>query len=402
MITVEEALATVLEHTIQSTSVSCSLTAATGKVLQEDIYADRDFPPFDRVMMDGIGIEYASWEAGRRSFTICGVQLAGSPRRTLEDTETCLEVMTGAMLPERVDTIIPYEEVDIKEGIATISNDKIQRGKHIHPQGHDRKKAAKLLSRGTLIGPAEAALLATVGKKELLVSSMPKVALISTGDELVEVDEVPLPYQIRMSNSYALQSSLTGMGIEAQRFHLLDNKDILLAELTEIIASHDVLILSGGVSKGKKDHVPEVLAELGVEKRFHRVRQRPGKPFWFGTFGQDKAIFALPGNPASTFLCYYRYVLPWLWTSMGAVYRPLVAVLEQDFSFQKPLTCFLQVSLYLGEDGRLWARPKPGAGSGDLANLTENHGFLQLPAEKDTFRVGEVYPLVSYRPLPWS
>jgi molybdopterin molybdotransferase len=166
--------------------------------------------------------------------------------------------------------------------------------------------------------------------------------------------------------------------------------------LRKILDDYDVLILSGGVSKGKFDFVPEVLEGLGIKKLFHQVSQRPGKPFWFGTSGAGKVAFALPGNPVSTFMCFYRYVRPWIYKSLGTDYGHPSAILEKDYSFAPPLTCFLQVTVR-NESGKTIARPIPGGGSGDFANLKNITGFLELPLEKDQFKAGEVYPYISFR-----
>jgi molybdopterin molybdotransferase len=222
------------------------------------------------------------------------------------------------------------------------------------------------------------------------------VAIISTGDELVAIDDKPNAYQIRRSNSYALQSALTDLGAEAVCFHLEDEKSAMEKNLTRIVKEFDVLILSGGVSKGKFDFVPGVLESIGIRKLFHQVSQRPGKPFWFGQSEEGKIAFALPGNPVSTFMCFYRYVKPWMLRSLGAPQEEVLAILGRDHSFPPPLTCFLQVSVK-NEQGRLVAYPDPGGGSGDFANLKNVSGFIELPLEKSHFNAGEVFPYISFR-----
>jgi len=162
-----------------------------------------------------------------------------------------------------------------------------------------------------------------------------------------------------------------------------------------ILESHDVIILSGAVSKGKKDFVPEVLEESGVEKLFHRVSQRPGKPFWFGK-NDDTVVFALPGNPVSVYMCFCHYVMAWINKTLGQPAKQEVARLKQDFSFEPDLTYFLQVTLEVDEEAVIWASPIPGQGSGDFANLMDTEAFLILPKEKSHFRKGEVYPLLRY------
>ena len=266
----------------------------------------------------------------------------------------------------------------------------------IHQQAADAQKGAVLLEPGQVLAPSEIALLASVGKGEVSVMRFPNVAIISTGDELVEIDAVPTTWQIRRSNSYALAASLREMGADATAFHLEDEKLTMELSLRKITEDFDVLILSGGVSRGKFDFVPAVLENIGIHKLFHQVSQRPGKPFWFGLSTAGKTAFALPGNPVSTFMCFYRYVRPWILKSMGAPSAERFAVLGRDFSFSNPLTYFLQVSVRQ-ERGSLVAYPVPGGGSGDFANLKNVTGFLELPLERSDFAAGEVFPYISFR-----
>jgi molybdopterin molybdotransferase len=217
------------------------------------------------------------------------------------------------------------------------------------------------------------------------------VALISTGDELVDVDETPLPYQIRRSNTYMLRASLLMMGISATLHHIIDDEAVLADRLASLLETNDVLILSGGVSAGKADFVPAVLTQLGVQKQFHQIAQRPGKPLWFGTTA-DKTVFALPGNPVSTVLCAYRYVLPYLRASLGlAPAPPRYAQLATPVTFKPAVTYFLPVRLTSEPDGRMLAHPLPGSGSADFANLLAADAFMELPADQSSFGAGEAF-----------
>ncbi|MEQ9169232.1 MAG: molybdopterin molybdotransferase MoeA [Fulvivirga sp.] len=396
MITVEEASEIINQNLYKPTTEGVELSKVLGRVLAEDIYADRDFPPFNRVMMDGIAIQYKSWESGARSFKKEGIQLAGEPQKTLKDSGSCLEVMTGSILPENSDVVIPYEELEDAGEMIHVRLNQVKKNQNIHSQGADVKVSEKILSKGCLISTAEIGVLATVSKSVIKVFSLPKVAIISTGDELVAVEETPKDYQIRQSNSHVLKATLKESEVEADIYHILDERDLLLTRLKAIVEEVDVLILSGGVSKGKKDYVPEVLNQLGFQKQFHGVIQRPGKPFWFGVRQDNKTVFALPGNPVSTYLCYQKYIKKWLYSSLGIDLKPEYAVLSEDFNFKKELTYFLQVKVS-NESGKLMAMPVAGQGSGDLANLISADGFLQLPADRSLFKAGEVFPFIRYR-----
>ncbi|MFK7906704.1 MAG: molybdopterin molybdotransferase MoeA [Chitinophagales bacterium] len=400
MIPIQQATQIVLNHTRNFGTEKVSFTESLGRVLQEDLCADREFPPFTRVTMDGIAIQYEAFAAEERTFLIEGLQAAGMAQKTLQEAGNCLEVMTGAILPKNVDTVIRYEDLEIADGKATIVIDSIRERQNAHRQGNDRKTGDLIVPKGRVISSAEIGVAATVGKTHLEVNRLPKVVIISTGDELVEVGEMPLPHQIRKSNVYSLQMALLQWGIVAETRHLPDDKELIRHELSQYLEAFEVIILSGGVSKGKLDFVPEVLEELKVEKLFHKVAQRPGKPFWFGKTADDGVhIFALPGNPVSSFMCAHRYVQPWLRKSFGlASFKEEFAVLKKDFHFRPALTYFLQVKLEYGKDGRLWAVPIEGKGSGDLANLVDADGFLELPSDaRNDFAEGEAFRLMRFR-----
>ena len=186
------------------------------------------------------------------------------------------------------------------------------------------------------------------------------------------------------------------LGCDSDTFHLPDQKESIVKALREMILKYDVIILSGGVSKGKFDYIPDALKEIGIKKLFHHVNQRPGKPFWFGVSDEGKIVFALPGNPVSTYMCFYRYIKPWLYKSLGIEVETIQAELATDFSFEPNLTYFLQVEVNL-EKGKLRAYPRQGGGSGDFANLKEVTGFLELPSDRSEFKSGEVFDYFSFR-----
>jgi molybdopterin molybdotransferase len=396
MITVQEAEAIVLRHCFTPKITPVVLTDAVGRVLAQDVHADRDFPPFNRVAMDGISISFARFANGVREFFIEDIQPAGEAVKTLGTPSSCMEVMTGAVLPIGTDTVIRYEDLEINNGRARITIDNVVKGQNIHVKGQDAKAKDLLIASGTLISPAEIAVLATVGCSTVSVLSHPKTAIIASGDELIPVEGIPLDHQIRRSNTHAVHASMQKLGWRAEQFHFPDDREILNSELSRILNEFDVIILSGGVSKGKFDYIPEVLANCGIQNQFHQVSQRPGKPFWFGTSANQKIVFALPGNPVSTFMCFHRFVKPWFLKSLKQPERLVQAILAVDFKFEPKLTYFLQVMVN-NEEGKLLAYPKAGGGSGDFANLKDVDGFLELPLEKTVFKAGEVYPFIPFR-----
>lgn len=398
MITVTEALAHILSTAQPAPTEMVDLAQARGRVLRQAVRADRAFPPFDRVTMDGIALAYDGFAAGRRSFAVQGLQQAGMPQQQLIGPDHCIEIMTGAMLPLGADTVIRYEDLEMAEGVATLTVEALTRGNHVHDQGTDRQAGQVLMAPGAQIGPPEIAVAASVGQVQLSVSRAPRVAILSTGDELVPVEATPGPQQIRRSNGYLLQATLAPYVAEAIPMHLPDDKAHIRAQVADILQSYDVVLLSGGVSMGKADYIPAVMEELGVQRLFHKIRQRPGKPLWFGLWQERTPIFALPGNPVSTFVGCTRYVLPWLRRHLGLPdAAPQYATLGQAYRFAPPLTYFLQVRLETTPQGQYLAHPVPGHGSGDFANLLDATAFLELPAERSDFQAGEAFPVFAFR-----
>lgn len=398
MISVQEATDILLQHGLALAVEEVPLTAAIGRVLREDLFADRPFPPYDRVTMDGIAILYETYAKGNRSFPIEKVIAAGDPESILENPAHCVEIMTGAVLPQGVDIVIRYEDLEIKDGVAKVMTEAIKPSQNVHRKGSDRAKGSKIVAAGKLISPAEVGVAATIGKAMLKVTRLPKTAIISTGDELVDVSEKPLPHQIRRSNVYRLQVSLKQYNIEVDAYHLIDDQASIEKAIKQMLDTYDVLILSGGVSKGKFDFVPAAMEALGVKKLFHRIKQRPGKPFWFGVAPTGSLVFALPGNPVSSFMCTQRYFVPWLRHSLGLdVLNLPIASLEKPVTFNPDLTYLCQVSTRFDKEGRLLAMPAEGRGSGDLANLVEADAFIELPRGRDIFEAGECFPVYFYR-----
>lgn len=401
MTTVAEAEQIILSHCKDYGAERVPFLAALGRALAENVAADSDFPPYDRVTMDGIAIRFADYEAGCRTFQIVATQAAGDAPLTFLAANACLEIMTGAGLSPATDTVIPYENLEIADGVAHLREEPVRCGQNIHFQGNDRRKGDIVMAAGQVIGPTQINMAASVGKSELLVKKLPRVVILSSGDELVDVTDTPLPYQIRRSNNYSTHALLQQRyGISATMLHLPDDPEIIRREVGRCLSEFDAILLSGGVSMGKFDYIPQVLEDLGVQKQFHKVRQRPGKPFWFGTFGEKGAVFALPGNPVSTFMCLHRYFIPWLEASLGlSPALPIFAILEKNLRFEPQLVYFVQVKLKYGEDARLWAEPIEGHGSGDFSNLLDTDAFLELPLERTEFSAGEIFRVIPFKKI---
>ncbi len=372
------------------------LLEGAGRVLRENWYCDRDLPPYDRVTMDGIAISYDG-AINQDSLFIQGVAAAGDPQVQLADTAQCIEIMTGAVLPLDTDTVIRYEDISIADGYAHI-NAAYKKNQNIHWKGEDRKQGELLIPSHTLLSPSEIGVGASIGRTMIKVARQPSIIVVSTGNELVNIDQTPAAHQIRRGNVHRIEAALRGSGISVDIAHIQDDADTTYRTLTEYIHRYDAVILSGGVSKGKYDFLPNALERCGVEKLFHRVAQRPGKPFWFGTHREGATIFALPGNPISSFMCFTIYFHKWLNNCLGLSDRPIrYARLTEDVSFKPDLTYFLEVSLSYNQEGTTLAQPRRGHGSGDLANLLYADAFIQLPRGKETFLAGESYPIFVIR-----
>ena len=372
---------------------SLPLPQCAGAVLRENVYAERDQPPFDRVAMDGIALDSAAVKAGTRAFKIQAMQAAGDAPLTLDSPALCIEVMTGAMLPKGCDAVVPVEQIEVVEGEARLGpNVAPDQWLNVHRRASDKRQGSLLLTAGARLTAPEIAIAASAGMARVRVSLHPAVVVISTGNELIEPGEPILPHQIRRSNVYGVVAALRQRGF--QRIaddHVPDDAAQLKTRLKFHLDTHDVLILSGGVSMGRLDLVPQVLEELGVRMVFHKVEQRPGKPLWFGIAGTGPAVFALPGNPVSTLVCLARYVMPALFASMGQSNPSIEKIaLANPVEVSSRLAYFMPVQIESDEWGRPWAQPRPTNGSGDFTALAGTDGFVELPPGPNLYPKGFV------------
>ncbi|MCH7980243.1 MAG: molybdopterin molybdotransferase MoeA [Proteobacteria bacterium] len=399
MLTAAEATKAILAAVNTLESETVSLAAATGRVLAQSVKAERDQPPFDRVMMDGIAIAYAEFADGNRSFQIQSTQAAGDPAQTLKPAHA-IEIMTGASLPAGADCIIPVERITVNESGAHVeANYATSEQQFVHAAGSDHKKDTELLQPGTRISPMDIAIIASCGLANVSVSKQPRISVISTGNELIAAGEAIAAHQIRLSNGPAIVAMLEENGYaDATHEHLVDEPELLRERIAQHLQHADVLILSGGVSMGRADYVPQVLHDLGVEVTFHKISQRPGKPMWFGMGPDGQAVFALPGNPVSTLVCARQYVIPALRHMSGmAAAAPQFASLTTEVTFKPQLTNFLPVKLISNAAGNVLAMPVHTNTSGDFASLSGTDGYVELALEQSDFKTGTTVPLHRWR-----
>jgi molybdopterin molybdotransferase len=343
--------------------------------------------------MDGIAVDSEHLRRGLRRFHIQATQAAGAPALRLAPGENAIEVMTGAILPLGADCVIPVENYDLADGSVCLKTVVTSTPYHnVHRRGTDSRQGALLLEAGTLLRAPEVAVAASAGMARVRVSSQPAIMVVSTGDELIEPGDPIADYQVRRSNAYAVAATLRKRGFgRIGDDHVLDDEPMLRERLTLHLTTHEVVILSGGVSMGKFDLVPKVLMQLGVQEVFHNIAQRPGKPMWFGIGPQGQAVFGLPGNPVSTLVCLIRYVIPAIAEAMGTRRTPPERLaLAAPFSVRPSLTYFLPVAIEHDDWGRPWANPRPPNGSGDFLSLAGTDGFVELPPGPNTYPRGFV------------
>lgn len=391
LISVAEAEALVARYMPSFGSERVALDDAAGRILRESIRAERDQPPFDRVMMDGIAI--AADGSGRRRFRCGGLQLAGMAQLGLDDAGGCIEVATGAMLPRGCDTVVPVEQTRRDGAYCVLADGHLPAaGQFVHRRGADCREGDVLLEPGMrLAGPAMAVLAAN-GVATVEVSIAPSITIVATGDELAEVGQPLREGQIRGSNDRALAATLRAGGFgDVQRIRVADDLAAITATLAGLLQTRQVLVLSGGVSVGQRDYVPEALRSLGVRQVLHRIAQRPGRPMWFGIGPRGQAVFALPGNPVSVLVCAVRYLLPALQSACGLAAAPPVQVcLERALDASASLTFFVPVRVHHDPAGRAMAVPLPTGTSGDFSALPRTHGFVEVPAGSASTPAGTV------------
>jgi molybdopterin molybdotransferase len=370
------------------------LERCIGQTLRQDVFAERDNPPFDRVCMDGIAIASEAFERGLRRFRVESMQAAGAPALRLSNPANAVEVMTGAMLPRGTDCIIPLEEYDLEGDAASLKSQAAGKAfRNVQRRGEDSEPGVAMLKAGIRLGAAEIAVAASAGLARVSVTRQPRIVAISTGDELIEPGAPILEHQVRRSNAYAIVASLRDRGYEqVTDDHIPDSEQSLTDHLSRHLFERDVLILSGGMAAGRFDLVPEVLGKLGVRQVFYQVAQRPGMPMYFGSGPAGQAVFGLPGNPVATCICLVRYVVAALVYLSGrgpvpAEHMPLVS--GGKFG-RAAVTSFLPVMVQVDEHGAPSAVPAPTNGPGDFLALTQTHGFVELPPQAEPYAQGFV------------
>ena len=363
MLTYDQALAQILGQIAPLEPAELTLTDALGGVLVEDIAAPQDIPPFDNSSMDGFAVRSADLTAGPKTLPVQGDVPAGALSVPALMPGMALRIMTGAPVPAGADTVVPVEDTEARaEGIAFL--EPVIRGQNIRPAGEDVTAGSVVVPAGSRIRPAEIGMMAAVGRAQVRAHPCPRVAILSTGDELVEPGRALQSGQIFNSNAYALAAQVTEAGgLVTHRLHARDDAEAL-REAFDACAGADVLISSGGVSVGDYDFVKTVFAERGTLD-FWRVAIRPGKPVAFGRWGRT-VFFGLPGNPVSSMVTFELFVRPALRKMRGLtdLTRPAVTARLTEPAEHAPGRQSYQRAVVTWEDGERVVQPRRGQGSG--------------------------------------
>src|SRR3954469_12491338 len=386
LISIAEARERVLAATSPLPAEDVPLERALGRVLAEDARAEGDLPPFDSSAMDG----YALVAGPASELPVVGESRAGTPATSPLEPGQAMRISTGAALPEGADAVVPVERVEPSGEPVRVRVPETQPGDHIRRAGEDARKGQAVIAAGSELDPAGVAVLAALGNATVRCGAVPRVAVLVTGDELVEPGEPLGPGQIRDSNAYALAAQATRAGARVIGKRVVrDDRAATEEAFGAALAEADVVIGSGGVSVGPHDHVKPALAALGVEERFWGVRLKPGKPTWFGA-RDGKLVFGLPGNPVSAMVTFHLFARPALLRLAGAdpAEGRTRAVADVDLQRSPERDQVIRCRLDLRDDG--WhVQPTKAQGSHVLSSMLDAQAFALVAAGEGEIAAGE-------------
>ena len=370
-----------------------------GRILAEEVRADRNYPPFNRSARDGFALRAADATQPGAKLKLIGESRAGVAFGGLVEPGMCVQIMTGAALPRGANSIVMNEHARI-EGEYVALDEAAREGAHFVLEGQETRVGESVIARGKRLSYAELAMAAQVGRSKLLVAKKPRVAILSTGDELVAMEETPTKYQIRNSNNVSLAAQVALAGAEPVMLGTApDNLAELRARIQQALES-DIVVVTGGVSVGKYDLVEQVLRELGAEFYFDAVAIRPGKPAVFG-FCQGKPVFGLPGNPVSTMVTFELFVVPGIELLSGHKPHPLAllkATLAHPLNEKPPLAHFLPARVSWPE-GEAVVEAIHWEGSGDVGSVVKGNCFLVVHETRQDYAAGEMADVLLRRGL---
>jgi len=394
VIPVGEALARVCEAVSVLGVERVSLDGALGRVAAEDVVSTRAVPSAANSAMDGYAVRHADLAAAPPRLRIVATEPAGTVVAGPLGAGTAVKLFTGSVIPPGADTVVRIEDAEERDGTVLVRVAPA-RGANVRGAGEDIRPGQVVVARGTVFGPADVGVLASVGCLVPVVHQRPRLAILSTGTELVEADEEPGPGQVVNSNAYTLGAAGRAAGAEPAVLPIVhDRREDIHTRLGEALRA-DVVLTSGGVSVGDLDLVKDALDAVGVERVFWQVAQKPGRPLAFGRLGK-RLVFGLPGNPVSALVCFYLYVRPALRRMQGdrRPHLPVVhAALARGVRKARGLTEFVRVQLGESADGRI-ATPLPSQSSGVLSALGSGAALLVGPPELDELPAGRSFPVI--------
>ncbi len=393
MISVIEAKRIIEENSTTAAPVHLSIQDAGGLVLADDYYSLIDLPSFPQSSMDGYAFMYSGWTPGK-SLLLSGESAAGISRVTAILPGEARRIFTGAAVPEGADTVLMQEKSKTENGELLVTDDNLRPGDNVRLQGAEIKRGALALSKTTLLTPAAIGYLAGIGAAEVPVYPKPVISIIVTGNEL-QLPGLPLEYgQVYEANSYSLSAALKQFGIaEVEKYYCNDNPEKLTRVLEQALQNSDLVLLTGGVSVGDYDFTLKAMGRCGVETLFHRIKQRPGKPIFFGK-REARMVFGLPGNPASVLTCFYLYVIPVIEKFMGKKPSLKVTTAVSGSLVNKPagISWFLKGNV---EEGI--ARILEAQESYRLSSFARANCLIQLDEDQTICNPGDP---VNIHPLP--
>lgn len=384
-----QALEMILAQSLTFDTEWINIEDCVGKILAENIATDRDYPPFNRAAMDGIATHSSFCEACS-DLHISETIFAGQAATRSLNAGECYRIMTGAPVPPSADIVIKIEDIKIENGKAFLNaKNNIKPFQHIAKQGEDFKKDEIAIHKNALINYGEIAVLASLGKKSIKVYKNPKVAIVSTGNEVKNIDEDVSETQIRDSNSHVIASFFKGQGINpTHRTHVADEPAEIEATLKKLIEGNEITVISGGVSAGEADFIPSILSKLGVKNIFHKAAIRPGKPVWFGILPHGGVVFALPGNPLSVQVACRIFIKPFLQKCFGLSYGPDFYLPLGPERIQKvALDEFIPVKI-ASLDNKSFLQPVSFNGSGDISATLYSSGIILHRADTPKLEKG--------------
>ena len=384
MISVSDARRLVNENCLAGRKVLLPLIKACGSILAETIHSPIDTPPFDQSSMDGYAFSIENWN-GHEALIIAGeIQAGSSTDKTLKSAEA-FRIYTGAQVPVDADTVVMQEKVIIENNRITITDKNICKGANVRPKGSQTKEGELVLESNQLLTPAALSFLSGLGIREVTVFAKPVVSLIITGKELVSDNNYLEEGKVFESNSISLAAALHQLNIIPASVVFTDDNEAEIIDAVNAVCDSDIIILSGGVSVGDYDLVPSALEKCGVRKIFHHVKQKPGKPLYFGKIN-DTLVFALPGNPASALTCFYEYVVPSIAIFTQADYlRHVQLPLLNDVSKKPGLTHFLK-----GKTKSNGVMILGNQESYKLNSFAVADCLVELEEERDEYLTGEI------------